>query len=144
MRKPDRFNRFDDTNYICITVSKRKETGPGYEYISIELLVFHYNDVIMGAMASQITSVSFVYSLVYSISDRRKHRSPRHWPLCGDFTGGPVISPHKGPVTQKMFPFDDVIIFPVGVRFIWQHKWSKYTHFPWKAVPADNGTEIDD
>ena len=26
---------------------------------------------------------------------------------------GPVNSPHKGPVTRKMFPFDDVIMYPV-------------------------------
>ena len=36
-------------------------------------------------------------------------KAPRHWPLCGEFTG-PVNSPHKGPVTRKMFPFDDVIM----------------------------------
>ena len=37
-------------------------------------------------------------------------KAPRHWPLCGEFTE-PVNSPHKGPVTRKMFPFDDVIMF---------------------------------
>ena len=40
---------------------------------------------------------------------KEKIKAPRHWPLCGEFTG-PVNSPHKGPVTQKMFPFDDVIM----------------------------------
>ena len=44
---------------------------------------------------------------------------PRHWPLCGEFTShrfvwgihqSPVNSPHKGPVTRKMFPFHDVIM----------------------------------
>ena len=34
---------------------------------------------------------------------------PCHWPLCGEFTG-PMNSSHKGPVTRKMFPFDDVIM----------------------------------
>ena len=38
-------------------------------------------------------------------------KAPRHWPLCGEFTGGPVNSPHKWPVTRKMFPFDDVIMY---------------------------------
>ena len=33
-----------------------------------------------------------------------------HWPLCGDFTDDLVNSLHKGPVTWKMFPFDDVIM----------------------------------
>ena len=35
----------------------------------------HYNDVIMGAMASQITSLTIVYSTVYSGADQRKHQS---------------------------------------------------------------------
>ena len=30
--------------------------------------------------------------------------------ICVGNSPGPVNSPHKGPVTQKMFPFDDVII----------------------------------
>ena len=49
----------------------------------------HYNDVIMSAMASQITSLTIVYPAVYSGADQRKHytKAPRHWPLCGEFTG---------------------------------------------------------
>ena len=34
----------------------------------------HYNDVIMGAIASQITSLTIVYSTVYSGADQRKHQ----------------------------------------------------------------------
>ena len=37
---------------------------------------FHYNDVIMGAMASQITSLTIVYITVYSGAYQRKHQSP--------------------------------------------------------------------
>ena len=62
------------------------------------VIVYHYSDVTMGAIASQITSHTIVYSTVYSDADQRKHQS---WP---------VNSPHKGPVTRKMFPFDDVIM----------------------------------
>ena len=36
---------------------------------------FHYNDVMMGAMASQITSITIVYLSVYSGADQRKHQS---------------------------------------------------------------------
>ena len=35
----------------------------------------HYNDVIMNAMASQISSLTIVYSSVYSCGDQRKHQS---------------------------------------------------------------------
>ena len=41
-------------------------------YVKYEL---HYNDVIMGAIASQITSLTIVYSIVYSDTDQRKHQS---------------------------------------------------------------------
>ena len=37
--------------------------------------IFHYNDVIMGTMASQITSLMVVYSTVYSDADKRRHQS---------------------------------------------------------------------
>ena len=39
----------------------------------------------MGAMASQITDVSIVYSTACSGADQRKIKAPRHWPLWGDF-----------------------------------------------------------
>ena len=37
-------------------------------------------------------------------------KAPRHCPLWGEFTRWPMNSPHKGPITRKMFPFDDVIM----------------------------------
>ena len=36
---------------------------------------FHYNDIIMSAMASQITSLRIIYSTLYSGADQRKHQS---------------------------------------------------------------------
>ena len=77
----------------------------------------HYIDVIMTTMASQITSLTVVYSTVYSDADQRKHQSTRHWPLCGEFTGTGEF-PHKGPVTRKMFPFDDVIMFTLPLPWL--------------------------
>ena len=38
-------------------------------------MVWHYTDVIMTTMASQITSLTVVYSTVYSDADQRKHQS---------------------------------------------------------------------
>ena len=70
----------------------------------------HYNDVIMSSMASQITSVSIVYSTVYSGADQRKHQSYATLAFVRVIHRWPVNSPHKGPVTRKMFPFDDVIM----------------------------------
>ena len=45
-----------------------------------------YSDVILGAMASQITSLMIVNSAVYSGADQRNIKAPRHWPLCWEFT----------------------------------------------------------
>ena len=42
----------------------------------------------MGGLVSQITSLTIVYSTVYSDADIKKtHQTPRHRPLCGEFTG---------------------------------------------------------
>ena len=60
----------------------------------MQLIHGHYSDVIMGAMASQITSLAIVYSTIYSCTDQRKHQR----------SAWPVNSPHKGPVTRKIFP----------------------------------------
>ena len=70
----------------------------------------HYNDVIMGAVASRITSLTIVYSIVYSDADQRKHQSSASLAFVRGIHRGPVNSPHKWPVPRKMFPFDDVIM----------------------------------
>ena len=70
----------------------------------------HYGDVIRGAIVSQITSLTIVYSTVYSDADQRKHQSSATLAFVWGIHRGPVISPHKWPVTRKMFPFDDVIM----------------------------------
>ena len=72
---------------------------------------FHYDDVRMGAIASQITSLMIVYSIVYSDVDQRKHQSSASLAFVRGIHRGPVNSPHNWPVTRKMFPFDDVIMW---------------------------------
>ena len=71
----------------------------------------HYSDVIMGSIASQIPSLKIVYSSVYSGTDQRKHQSSASLAFVRGIHWRPVNSPHKGLVTRKMFPFDDVIMF---------------------------------
>ena len=75
-----------------------------------QLIVRHDNDVIMGTIASQITSLTIVYSIVYSDADQRKHQSSASLAFVWGIHRGPVNSPHKWPVTRNMFPFDDVIV----------------------------------
>ena len=70
----------------------------------------HYDDVIVGAIASQITSLTIVYSTDYSGAYQSKHQSSASLAFVRGIHRGPVNSPHKWPVTRKMFPFDDVIM----------------------------------
>ena len=67
----------------------------------------------MGAIASVITSPRIVYSAVYSDADQRKHQSSASLAFVQGIHWGPVNSPHKWPVTQNMFPFDDVIMYSI-------------------------------
>ena len=64
----------------------------------------------MGTMASQITILTIVYSTGYSGADQRKHKSSASLAFVWGIHRGPVNSPHKWPVTRKVFPFDDVIM----------------------------------
>ena len=75
-------------------------------------LLGHYSDVIMGSIASQITSLTIVNSSVYSGADWRKHQSSASLAFVRGIHRRPVNSPHKGPITRKMFPFDDIIMAP--------------------------------
>ena len=65
----------------------------------------------MGTIASQITSLTVVYSTVYSDVDQRKHQSSASLAFVWGIHREPVNSPHKWPVMRKMFPFDDVIMY---------------------------------
>ena len=74
----------------------------------------------MDAIASQITSLTIVYSIVYSHADQRKHQSPASLAFVRGIHRGPVNSPHKWPVTRKMFQFDDVIMINCHVSEPWE------------------------
>ena len=64
----------------------------------------------MTMLASQITSLTVVYSIVYSGVNQRKHQSSASLAFVWAIHRGPVNFLHKWPVTRKMFPFDDVIM----------------------------------
>ena len=79
--------------------------------------LFHYGDVIMSTIVSQITSLTIVYSTVYSGADQRKYQSSASLAFVRGIHRGPVNSPHKGPVTRKMFQFDYVIMSTRVIAF---------------------------
>ena len=71
----------------------------------------------------------------------RKHQRSASLAFVRGFHQWPVNSPYKGPVTQKMFPFDDVIMFH---PYIWEqvvlsipiHQPSTPPHPPTVVVPV--------
>ena len=63
-----------------------------------------YSDVIMSRISSQITSLTIVYSNVYSGADQRKHQSSASLAFKRGIRRWPVNSPHKWAVK---FPFDE-------------------------------------
>ena len=87
--------------YICWVVSELFHNEPNF--------IQHYNDVIMGAMASQITSLTI--SLLNRLFRPRSKKTSKHCVtgLWQKIQGWPVNSLHKWPVMWKMFPFDDIM-----------------------------------
>ena len=71
--------------------------------------------------ASNQPPQDFLLNRLFKAQIKENSKASRHWPLCGEFTGErgihrwPVNSPHKGPLTRKMFPFDDVIMRRINV-----------------------------
>ena len=105
------FMKISTWNLLCFPL-KRNHTSLNLSSTIIQHLggYSHYSDVIMGTMASQITSLTIVYLSVCSGADQRKHKSYASLAFVCGIHGRPVNSPHKGPVMQKMVPFDDVIM----------------------------------
>ena len=79
-------------------------------YLVVQHMQHHYTDVIITTIASQITSFTLVYLIVYSGADKKKTSKLCVTSHCAGKSPGPVNSPHKWPVTRKMFPFDDYIM----------------------------------
>ena len=92
------------------------------------LLYNHYSDVIMSAVASQITGVSIVCLAVCSGADQWKHPSFASLAFVRVIHQWLVNSPHKGPVMRKMFPFDHVVMALSGVAMLYMPCWKKLTN----------------
>ena len=131
------FSRKRSSNVESASISSRHYTCIQCEYNLVKyrvchktlvgtcwLLCSHHNDVIMSAIESQITSLAIVYSTAFSGADQRKYQSFASLAFVKRITRWQVNSPHKGPVTRKMFPFDDVIMLIniwIGHGVIYKH-----------------------
>ena len=90
---------------ICY-VAQHPRLGPHRTHLIDVFNSYHYKEVIMSAMASQITSLTIVYSTVYS----RKHWSSASLAFVRGIRRWPVNSRHKGLITWKIFLCDSVIM----------------------------------
>ena len=96
---------------------------------------YHHNDVMMSSIAFQITSRTIVYLTFYSAADQRKYQSSASLSFVWGIHRRPVNSPHKGQVTRKMFPFDDVIMHLMVLGHL-KTKW-------WRSTGSySNGTSV--
>ena len=91
-----------------------------------EYIYIYYSDVIIGAVASQITSLVIIDLTVYSGADQRKHQSSASLDSVRENHRWPVNYPHKCSVSGKMFPFDDAIMTLVNTGAGHIHIWVKY------------------
>ena len=92
------------------------------EYNTTQKTIQHYDDVIMSVMASQITSLASVCSTFIRGTVQRKYQSSASLAFVRGIHRWPVNSPHKGPVTRKMFPFDDVVMKEINLAPCWDLK----------------------
>ena len=102
----------------------------------------YYGDCIMGAMVSQITSITVVYSTVYSGADQRIHKSSASLAFVWGIHRWSVNSPHKWPVTRKMFPFDDVIMKRGRCWVFWMYNISGSGQYMWNIIKHNQALSI--
>ena len=96
----------------------------------------HYDDVKMDSIASQITSLTSVYSTVHSGADQSKHQRSASLAFVWEIHRWSVNFPHKWPVTRKMFPFDDIIMWNLSWSMLvkWLLRWDKIWEGCWHAI----------
>ena len=119
-------------------------------YLQHELLLTSITITSQWAMASQITSIWIVYSDLCSGAHQRKHQSSVSLAFVRGIRRSPLDSRHKGPVAQRIFPFDDVITLHrfcvVGIKFYIIHhltKANKHYHDVLSDRCVSNRRELD-
>ena len=104
---PDYFCWVSFTNFAAAIVYVTSVLCRGWEMDSYKSLQWRHNDHI--CVSNHQPRACLLNRLFRRRS--RKTSKLRVTGLCVGNSPGPVNSPHKGPVTRKMFPFDDVIMW---------------------------------
>ena len=105
---------------VTVTLTETRESLWRQHVVTDDTVVKCYDITVASQWASwrlkSLVSRLFAQAFVQA-HVKENAKAPRHWPLHGEFTGDrwgihrcPMDSPHKGPVTREMFPFDNVIM----------------------------------
>ena len=109
---------------------------------------YHFIDVMMRAMASQITSLTIVYSTVYSRHSQTKHQSSVSLAFVRGIHRRPVNSPHKWSVMRKYFHFMTsswFYVIKIRFGFCWFHEHrSRDKQLPDEWIREQNLNELID
>ena len=81
---------------------------------SRDVSYIYKSGVIKSATVSQIIGDLIFVEPFVQAQIKENIKPPCHCPLWGETTGDRWFPPHKGQVTRKMFPFDDVIMCNTG------------------------------
>ena len=112
------------TRWELLVAVNRRERGTNLQHMRLCLTTGHgkhYIDVIMSAMASQITGVSIGCTAVCSGLDHRNHQSSALLAFVRGIHRRHMDSSLKGPVTLQMFPFDEI-----GTNLDWILVWFSF------------------
>ena len=117
---------------IKITISKCKTGSVGYCSIYQPTYALRWRHNKRDSVSNHQPHDCLLNSLFRRRS--KKTSKLRVTGFCAGNSPGPANSPHKGPVTRKMFPFDDVIMGKYNGAYgnVWTHHDGviKWKHFP--------------
>ena len=106
-----------------------------YRVYPIEYFPVHYCDVTMGGMASQITSLTIVYSSVYSRRRSKKTSKLRITGLCawnspvtGEFFAQRASNAENVSIWRRHFV---VRCFRVVIKYVYTCLWIRWIRFTW-------------
>ena len=126
--RPELMSIIDHTtqNRLLITLDtkSRSTSQTNHRCLEIKEVPWNYSLLWRHSGHSSVSNHQPHGCLLNRLFNRRSKKTTklRGTGLCVENSPGPVNSPHKGPVTRKMFPFDDVIMLGSTVELLMSPK----------------------
>ena len=130
-RDANDLRRHRENHYVPVMEMAAMETSRNGALVSPSR--GHWETHTFVALQWRHNGLTIVYSTVYSDADQRKHQSSASLAFVREIHPGPVNSPHKWPVTRKMFSFDDVIMDSRSLARSgqWHFEWGLVSDLDW-------------